>query len=280
MAHSPRFFIQVRPLDIEQYGVYTALILGYLYTASALFGSNTNGKFYQSIKDIADIIGVGLTTMKKYLPTEAMGWKHYAGYKPGTMEKTTWWEPCDCSEPTPDDRSTEEPSDDRSNNNKDIQKERVGERSLRSVPTRPQPSTFPLVAENPEGQDGGGVVKITTPPEMVDLRKKQDGVGKRKASFEFAQELLNRMGLPDIKAGAIFRKRIEQLKAQGYDDETLRKVASEARVRRMTDDFFSVPMRAFSESGVQQLLAPKAKKKKGDISDEVSKRMDDYGFAF
>lgn len=274
MKHSERFFIQVRPLDIENYGIYTALILGYLHTASALFGAKTDGKFYQSLKDIADIIGVGLTTMKKYLPTEEMGWKHYAGYKPGTMEKTTWWEPCDRSEPTPDDLSIERSPDDLSNNNKNIKRE--SERtvaSLRSSPT----SNFPFGSETPEGQNGGGVVKITTPPEMVSVKKKPGT--NQKARFDFAQELLNRMGAGQVKAGTIFCKRIDQLKKQGYDEETLRQIASEAKVRKLTDDFFSVPMRAFSESGVQQLLTPKTGKK-GDVPDEISKRMDEYGFAF
>lgn len=264
MAHSDKFFIQVRPLDIEQHGIYAALILGYLATASALFGSKTNGKFYQSIKDIADIIGVGLTTMKKYLPTEEMGWKHYAGYKPGTMEKTTWWEPCDPSEPTPDGSSTEGSADGSSNINKNIK--RVNGRTVASLPSPARtPSDFPCGGENGEAaQQEGGVVKITTPPTVVDLQKKQTATAKRKKEFEFCQELMARMGITGVKVGGVFHKRIMQLKAQGYDDEALRMVAEEAKVARLKDDFYAEPMKAFSESGVSGLLAKREAKKQRD----------------
>lgn len=269
MAHSEKFFIQVRPLDIEQHGIYAALILGYLATASALFGSKTDGKFYQSIKDIAEIIGVGLTTMKKYLPTEEMGWKHYAGYKPGTMEKTTWWEPCDCSEPTPDGSSTEQSADGSSNINKNIKRVNAGTVASLPSPAR-TPSQFPCGGENGEAvKEEGGVVKITTPPAMVDLQKKQTATVKRKKEFEFCQELLARMGIVGVKVGGVFHKRITQLKAQGYDDETLRMVANEAKAARLKDDFYAEPMKAFSESGVSGLIARVEKRKaKGDDLDE------------
>lgn len=273
MAHSPRFFIQVRPLDIENYGLHTALILGYLESTSGVYNNGQRGKFYRTLKDVAETLGIGLTTLKKYLPTEEMGWKHYSGYKPGTMEKTTWWEPCDRSEPTRGDRSIEQSRGDRSYIKEEYKEEESG-RTVASLPSRaPTPSNFPCDGENGEAAvNDGGVVKITTPPKIQSVKDKTKTVDRRK-HMQFCQELLDRMGAGGVKAGGIFAKRITQLKAQGYDDETLRQVASEARLAKVKDEFYAEPMKAFSESGVSGLVAKMENKKTKSKADEIEERM-------
>ena len=96
MTKSKDFFIQVRPYDIERYGMYKALIMGYLTTACLYFNNGEeHGKFYSSINEIARTLCVSDDTVNRHCPTEADGWRHRSGYKPGTTEKTTWWEKID-----------------------------------------------------------------------------------------------------------------------------------------------------------------------------------------
>ena len=96
MTKSKDFFIQVRPYDIERYGVYKALIMGYL-TTSCLYYNNgeEHGRFYRTINEIARTLCVSDDTVNRHCPTEAEGWRHRSGYKPGTTERTTWWEKVD-----------------------------------------------------------------------------------------------------------------------------------------------------------------------------------------
>lgn len=91
MTKSKDFFIQVRPYDIERYGLYKALIIGYLTTACLYYGEG-HSKFYRSISEIARTLCVSINTVNRHCPTEAEGWRHHSGYKPGTIERTTWWE--------------------------------------------------------------------------------------------------------------------------------------------------------------------------------------------
>lgn len=94
MTKSKDFFIQVRPYDIERYGLYKALIIGYLTTACLYYGEG-HSKFYRSISEIARTLCVSINTVNRHCPTEADGWCHHSGYKPGTTERTTWWEKVD-----------------------------------------------------------------------------------------------------------------------------------------------------------------------------------------
>lgn len=96
MTKSKDFFIQVRPYDIERYGMYKALIMGYLTTAYLYFNNGEeHGKFYRSINEIARALCISSDTVSRHCPTEAEGWRHRSGYKPGTTERTTWWEKVD-----------------------------------------------------------------------------------------------------------------------------------------------------------------------------------------
>lgn len=96
MTKSKDFFIQVRPYDIERYGMYKALIIGYLTTAYLYFNNGEeHGKFYRSINEIARTLCISSDTVSRHCPTEAEGWRHRSGYKPGTTERTTWWEKVD-----------------------------------------------------------------------------------------------------------------------------------------------------------------------------------------
>lgn len=114
MTKSKDFFIQVRPYDIERYGIYKALIMGYLTTA-CLYHGEGHSKFYRSISEIAKALCISSNTVSKHCPTEAEGWRHHSGYKPGTTERTTWWEKVD---PVCDDGSNHNINDSKSQDSK------------------------------------------------------------------------------------------------------------------------------------------------------------------
>lgn len=269
MAYKKLLHINVRVSDVEDYGVHTALVLGCIRSWSGWQGDEETGKCYLSLKDIAYYTGLSYNTVQRNLPTEEMGWKRYSGYKPGTLEKTTWWEPV----PVCTDKKSETPSQSTSieattqstsniyNKNNKVYAPNTHSGCLGAR----TPSDFPCGGENGEAaQQEGGVVKITTPPTVVDLQKKQTATAKRKKEFDFCQELMLRMGITGVRVGGVFHKRIMQLKAQGYDDETLRMVAEEAKVARLKDDFYAEPMKVFSESGVSGLLAKRDLRKTKD----------------
>ncbi len=79
--------------ECEQYGLIDALVLQQIRCCFRSFGEQFEGKkFYRTVQQIANDMGLPYATVRKHLPTEEMGIRHYSGYKPGTLIKTSWWE--------------------------------------------------------------------------------------------------------------------------------------------------------------------------------------------
>lgn len=85
--------------EMQKYGLYEAIILHHLRWHFATIGMAFGGKkFYRTVAQIAEELGLSYNTVKKHLPTEQMGVRHYSGYIPGTIIKTSWWEIIDDSD--------------------------------------------------------------------------------------------------------------------------------------------------------------------------------------
>lgn len=241
--------------EAEQYGLIKAIILNQIRWYLRTLGKQFDGqRCWRTIKDIADDTGIPFQTVRKNLPTEDMGIKHYAGYIPGTLTKTTWWEEC----PTEIDKSVRNYKSDTSERVSHTQsKERVSHtqsfNNRRKKEENPLEVTSSLQAEpfSSCSQKAEGEAEAVTPPDfsdVVDLKK-----AKQKApaiGYKFADELLRAAGKKD-KAGGRLISQLRTLNKR-YTKEELMEVARKSKF----DSFWakSPAVSLFSEAGVGAML--------------------------
>lgn len=237
--------------EAEKYGLIKAIILNQIRWYLRTLGKQFDGQTcWRSVKDLADDIGLSYNTVKQNLPTEEMGIKHYSGYIPGTLKKTTWWEECrfgvnQQSELASDTKSKESVSDTNSFNNR-----RKKEENPLDLASPNQAEPFSSCLQKAEGGSGANAEAVTPPDfsDVVDLKK-----AKQKApaiGYKFADELLRVAGKKD-KAGGRLISQLRTLNKR-YTKEELMEVARKSKF----DSFWakSPAISLFSEAGVGAML--------------------------
>lgn len=233
--------------EAEQYGLIKAIILNQIRWYLRTLGKQFDGqKCWRAIKDLADDTGLSYNTVKQNLPTEEMGIKHYSGYIPGTLKKTTWWEECrfgvnQQSDLVSDTKSKELVSDTKSYNNR-----RKKEENPLDLASPNQAEPFSSCSQEAEGE-----AEAVTPPDFSDVvdlkmaKKKAPAIG-----FKFADELLRAAGKKD-KAGGRLIAQLRTLNKR-YTKEELMEVARNSKY----DSFWakSPAISLFSEAGVGAML--------------------------
>lgn len=238
--------------EAEKYGLIKAIILNQIRWYLRTLGKQFDGqKCWRTVKDLADDIGLSYNTVKQNLPTEEMGIKHYSGYIPGTLKKTTWWEECrfdinQQSDLASDAKSKEPVSDAKSFNNN---KRKIKENPL-DLASPNQAKPFSSCSQQAEGGSGASAEAVTSPDfsDVVDLKK-----AKQKApaiGYGFAEELLRAAGKKD-KAGGRLIAQLRMLNKR-YSKEELMEVACKSKF----DSFWakSPAISLFSEAGVGAML--------------------------
>ena len=241
--------------EAEKYGLIDAIILNQIRWYLRTLGKQFDGqKCWRTVKEIADDIGLPYETVRKHLPTEEMGIKHYSGYIPGTLTKTSWWEECTTevrnnpnveSETTAPTQSSERVCATQSFNNKKKTKENPLDLAS---PNQAEP--FSSCSQEAEGGSGANAEAVTPPDfsDVVDLKK-----AKQKApaiGYKFADELLRVAGKKD-KAGGRLISQLRTLNKR-YTKEELMEVARKSKF----DSFWakSPAISLFSEAGVGAML--------------------------
>lgn len=237
--------------EAEQYGLIKAIILNQIRWYLRTLGKQFDGqKCWRSVKDIADDIGIPYNTVSKYLPTEEMGIKHYSGYIPGTLKKTTWWEECSTDTRNPQmqksdlvsyTKSKESVSYTKSYNNR-----RKKEENSLDFASQNQAEPFSSCPQKAEGK-----AEAVTPPDfgdVVDLKKAKQNAPV--IDYKFANELLRAAGKKDKVGGRL----IAQLRMlnKRYTKEELMEVARKSKF----DSFWvkSPAISLFSEAGIGAML--------------------------
>lgn len=256
MSQQNEVWCGYKPTEAEKYGLIKAIILNQIRWYLRTLGKQFDGqKCWRSVKDIADDIGIPYNTVSKYLPTEEMGIKHYSGYIPGTLKKTTWWEECSTDARNPQMQKSDLVSYTKSKESasyaKSFNNRRKKEENPLDFASQNQAEPFSSCPQEAEGGSGADAEATITPPDfgdVVDLKK-----AKQKApaiGYGFADELLRVAGKKDKAGGRL----ISQLRAlnKRYSKEELMEVARQSRF----DSFWSKSpaISLFSEAGVGAML--------------------------
>lgn len=79
---------------VRNYGMSVGFLMGGVYRLFQVRKANENSECYYSMKEMAEVTGMGYRQLRDAAKKakEAGLVDYRSGYKPGTTEKTTYWE--------------------------------------------------------------------------------------------------------------------------------------------------------------------------------------------